>query len=59
MNLLKKISIKTKLVFGFLVCIIILDFVGGIGILGMSTLNSNAKEMYNYDFFKRCLSSSI
>nr|WP_294493450.1 methyl-accepting chemotaxis protein [uncultured Anaerosporobacter sp.] len=50
MNLLKKTSIKKKLVSGFLLCIIILVFVGIIGITGMKALNNNAKEMYNYDF---------
>lgn len=50
MNLLQKISIKTKLLSSFLLCIIILILVGTIGISGMGNLNSNAKELYHYDF---------
>ena len=50
MKLLQNITIKTKLILGFLLCIIILVFVGTIGILGMRDLNNNAKEIYNYDF---------
>lgn len=50
MNLLQKMSIKTKLLASFLLCIIILGLVGTIGIFGMKTLNNNAKQIYNYDF---------
>lgn len=50
MNVLKKMSIKTKLITSFILCVIILILVGTIGILGMRTLNMNAKNMYLYDF---------
>lgn len=50
MNLGEKMSIKTKLLSSFLLCIIVLIVVGGNGIFGMKVLNSNAKKIYNYDF---------
>ena len=50
MNLLQKMSIKTKLLASFLLCVIILVLVGAIGIFGMKTLNNNAEQVYNYDF---------
>lgn len=50
MNLGEKMSIKTKLLSSFLLCIIILIVVGGNGIFGMNVLNSNAKKIYHYDF---------
>lgn len=50
MNLGEKMSIKTKLLSSFLLCIIILILVGANGIFGMKVLNSNAKKIYYYDF---------
>lgn len=49
MNLLQSKSIKTKLLFSFLVCVILMVTIGVLGILGMKNLNSNAKQIYNYD----------
>lgn len=50
MKAIQKMSIKTKLITSFILCVIILIIVGTIGIFGMSRLNSNAKNMYHYDF---------
>lgn len=50
MKLLQKLSIKVKLLSSFVLCIIVLIFIGTIGILGMKKLNDNAKDLYNYDF---------
>lgn len=47
---MKKMSIKAKLITSFILCVIILIIVGTIGFFGMRRLNSNAKNMYHYDF---------
>lgn len=47
---MKKLSVKTKLLSGFILCVLILTFVGFTGINGMKTLNNNAKEMFHYNF---------
>lgn len=47
---MKKMSIKTKLIASFILCVIILILVGTIGIFGMKRLNNNAKNMFHYDF---------
>ncbi len=50
LNVKRSISVRAKLFSGFLLCVIILVFVGGLGIFGMGSLNNNAKEIYNYEF---------
>lgn len=45
----KTMSIKTKLITSFILCVIILILVGTIGIFGMKRLNNNAKNIYHYD----------
>ena len=47
---MKKLSVKTKLLSGFILCVLILIFVGFTGTNGMKTLNNNAKEMFHYNF---------
>lgn len=49
MNLLQSKSIKARLLFSFILCIILMIIVGAIGILGMNKLNTNTKQIYNYD----------
>ena len=49
MRLLQSRSIKSKLLFSFLLCVILMVTIGSIGILGMKNLNNNAKKIYNYD----------
>lgn len=49
MKLLRKVSVRTKLLFGFGVCIVLLLLVGVIGIKGIYDVNNNAKEMYQYN----------
>lgn len=50
MKFFKKMSVRAKLLSGFLLCAIMLSIVGTMGVLGMRTLNGNAKEIFNYDF---------
>lgn len=50
MKFFKKMSVKAKLLSSFLLCAIMLSIVGIMGVLGMHTLNSNSKEIFNYDF---------
>lgn len=50
MNLIQKMSVKAKLLSGFLICVVILVIVGTCGIMGMNIINNNAKQIYNYDF---------
>lgn len=47
---MKKMSIKTKLLSGFMLCVFILAFVGVTGTIGMKTMNNNAKEMFRYNY---------
>lgn len=49
MKLIRNMSVKAKLLAGFLLCLIFLAIASGLGILGMRTLNNNAKEIYNYN----------
>ena len=49
MKFLQNMSIKAKLLFSFLLCVILMSTIGAIGILGMEKLNANAKQIYNYD----------
>lgn len=46
----KSVSIRTKLLSSFLLCVLVLIVVGVAGIVGMGILNNNAKIVYNYDF---------
>lgn len=50
MKIFEKTSVKAKLLFSFLLCVIMLNIVGFIGITGMKTINNNSKEIFNYDF---------
>lgn len=50
MKIFQKMSVMAKLLFAFLLCIIMLNIIGIDGILGMRTINNNAKEIFNYDF---------
>ncbi len=50
MKIFQKMSVRTKLLSSFLICAIMLNIVGVIGVLGMRTINSNSKEIFNYDF---------
>lgn len=50
MNFLRNISVKGRLLVGFILCVGMLVVVGLFGILGMKTLNTNAKEIYDYNF---------
>ncbi|ABX41848.1 methyl-accepting chemotaxis protein [Lachnoclostridium phytofermentans] len=47
---MKKMSIKTKLLSSFILCVFILIFVGVTGTSGMKSLNNNAKEMFRYNY---------
>lgn len=49
MKLLRKISVRVKLLIGFGVCVLLLALVGAIGIKGINDINSNANEMYVYN----------
>ncbi len=50
MNLVRNMSVKVKLFSGFLICLLCIVVVSAMGMLGMRTLNDNAKEIYNYNF---------
>lgn len=50
MKFLRNISVKVRLLVGFMLCVAMLVIVGLFGILGMKILNENAREIYNYDF---------
>lgn len=50
MKIFQKMSVKTKLLSAFLLCVIMLNIIGIDGILGMRTINNNAKEIFTYDF---------
>lgn len=49
MNLLQSQCIKVRLLFSFVLCILLMITVGTIGILGMNKLNTNSKKIYDYD----------
>lgn len=50
MKIFQKMSVRAKLLSAFLLCVIMLNIIGIDGILGMRTINDNAKEIFNYDF---------
>jgi len=50
LKLKRNISVKAKLLSSFLICVVVLILVGGLGMYGIRTVNSNAKEIYQQDF---------
>lgn len=50
MKIFRKMSVRAKLLSAFLLCVIMLNIIGIDGILGMKTINNNAKEIFTYDF---------
>lgn len=49
MKLIKNVSVKAKLIAGFILCLIFLVVASVLGIYGMDVLNTNAKEIYDYN----------
>lgn len=50
MKNLGKMSVKTKLLSAFLLCVIMLNIIGFIGVSGMKNINSNSKAIFDYNF---------
>lgn len=50
MKIYQKISVRTKLLIGFLFCAIIINITGTVGISGMKIIRNNSNEIFDYNF---------